>query len=703
MLSRSVFSGGNHLFGITFPGTLTLRRFAHRNRINLGQIPTVDLTTTAPITRKNVTVSPPKLPTIDWNTLPECRQLRWDELPTETRKKMGLMLFILACASVPPTGYLFYLSSLGGKVSTLAISSYLGTTITGLSSIVFSRMGPHPLDAKYRREQRMLLEKRIENVAYPELKISIEKYLFTEKELQILLSKDINALNYPQFVEKHSESVLSTLDKQNKKEITTKYLEWIAKQNEGVVAALNSKTTSILEVSPEKIISAVIVRETKFLGENTYADFVKRNGLETVKYIVENCSETTVNVLKSKFRTKVLDTMQNLGDISLAKQYEKDFEIFGPEYSQDVLFETTKKAVEFQLECEKTKYSHIRTFNSAEDFEKFLGIMTPVQSNKLRNAYLQLPYSLMLKWEWDQEKLGIYISDIKEALMIRWGKKSLQHTIKQEGDDIFLSIKNRVFDRSQIYEIIFEKGKELSIREIINLDNRIPLHVSTGDILPSKEIFYKALIKEVLVACPTFEDLEKKYPKQLFSGLMGFEAGIARTRCEDKLATRRATFEQECKKLKDQCDGELSSLQNKFSNDISSIKSKNKISDLKEKISNYRNQRNELESQRPKYISNRYEPNQGITMVGLKVLEEFAFSLNLAEINRKLKNATGKLSIAKDRYQNEKAKLTRELAGLENDVKQRYAKSLEEVKQSYKLDQETYYEEFRKVLTKESQ
>lgn len=180
---------GKNPFRIHFPvPRVSTRQYAKRTRLDLGKIPPLELTSPnqpKPIPINKVTVSSLQQPTIDWKVLPPCREIQWHELSTEARQKFARVLALLACPTIFPIS-LFIVES-----PNYGLYCAVGTAITGIGSLIFKQMGPHPLDAKHRREQRAVLEKKINTVTFDELKIAIHKeYTFTENELQILMSKD---------------------------------------------------------------------------------------------------------------------------------------------------------------------------------------------------------------------------------------------------------------------------------------------------------------------------------------------------------------------------------------------------------------------------------------------------------------------------------------------------------------------------------
>lgn len=289
-------------------------------------------------------------------------------------------------------------------------------------------------------------------VGCPESKALGITYKDLKEYLHVALQQ--KNISYEYFKEKHGIECFPHLSDEDQAQLKGMFQALLKKEiqrNEGATTRVRKKLSddfSVLYRGEDPLATHI---NAVFEHDYSYLEFKERHGIKGI----DSLTPDNKAKLKKMFQEWVLGL--KLGTKGL-QGYSSDFTAFG---------EDTKKEV-FNLVLEQQLAEPDLDYCIVTENNAFKALLAHSEGlNKLREAFLRMPYSKMLEYQHDQQVLEITQEMIKEALRERWNAKSIQDVLKKEFSGFFFSLSDKLFAPSEWTEKVVRDTAELTVAQLI--------------------------------------------------------------------------------------------------------------------------------------------------------------------------------------------------------------------------------------------
>lgn len=356
------------------------------------------------------------------------------------------------------------------------------TTAIGLLLLKQSKNDP-----EVKLALRQQLKKDLE-LGIPSFGAIRDKYttdVVSDSEVNIILAKDLLALNYPAFKKKHGELAINILNEENKAKLRSKCLEHF-QSNLSFKEIAKQPEVQEFGIQKNEWAAYVALREANrvmLLKGTTYDEFIARNGIEAITYL--NTHELAFTHLKESFQQSILNRNLGVKDFN-ATPCPKEFDaVFINQLRQKIILNELKK-----LETKSQSYLEFVNRNGGLDIVK--EVMQNDYKEVLRAAFLRLPYATQKSLEQHKQLLQISEDAILGPLIQKWNGLNIQAVV--EDQDFQQALRDGAISPDLFTVRALEETNHLSVIEIAR---QMPLLFS-GGILKSNSLSEQGTIFERL-------------------------------------------------------------------------------------------------------------------------------------------------------------------------------------------------------------
>lgn len=408
---------------------------------------------------------PVEAASINWNELPEVVQPKFFEsekvrktastvLGSLSAPTAGASLYAAICLTVSASSALTFVLTTGGLgFLSLALAS---------SAIAISRLEPSANDPEQRLKLRQEAGKDL--MAHPEYSLETiqnkyKKEIISDKDINILLARDIQTLPYPQLIKKHGRRLLDFVNAANWEHLRNNFVNYYI--NEYSWNELKAMPEfSLFKITPEEAGEAIATKEAYRLMQKggTYAEYIERNSSLAINWVVDARAKEYLEVKLQEhlfLEKKGLIYFEHQSGPLLRNLQEKRY----LNLKQDIIRQELEAFLRGELD-----YLSLRERNGCD-----LIITSSYQNSdlreKLRKAFLELPYEHLNNPSFERERnaLNVLPQDIKEGLKKQWIQTPL---IKLLSQPVFYQSLQREFSPRDWTEKALKETENMTVRDI---------------------------------------------------------------------------------------------------------------------------------------------------------------------------------------------------------------------------------------------